>query len=465
MNRLLRAILPVMMAGLTVAATSTDRVRAADDAKFHLSVFSADVTPPLGHPLIAGWRQPAKTIKERLEARGLVLLGAEKPLVLVSIDWCELRNDAYDRWRDALAEAAGTSRECVLVTCIHQHDAPYADLAAQRMLDKHGLKDSMFDMEFHEEAVKRTAEALRESLKSKRRVTHFGIGQAKVDRVACNRRVQLEGQPPRFNRYSFTRDEKVRDAPEGEIDPFLKTLSFWDGEKPLCAVSCYATHPMSYYGGGEVSYDFPGMARDRRQRDDGGVFQIYVSGCSGDVVAAKYNDGTYDGRVALADRLYQGMVDAWEATKRLPLDSVSFRNTPLVLEPESEGNLSVEALEKTLADDAGSQQSRSQAALGLSWHQRCAAGQAIDLPVIDLGAAQFVLLPAESFVGYQLAAQKLRPDSFVMVAGYGECAPGYIPTKKTREEGFVREHGYCWVAAGAEEAILAALKEVLMPSP
>jgi diguanylate cyclase (GGDEF)-like protein len=33
------------------------------------------------------------------------------------------------------------------------------------------------------------------------------------------------------------------------------------------------------------------------------------------------------------------------------------------------------------------------------------------------GAALFTILPAESFVGYQLAAQQLRPESFVMVAG------------------------------------------------
>ena len=34
--------------------------------------------------------------------------------------------------------------------------------------------------------------------------------------------------------------------------------------------------------------------------------------------------------------------------------------------------------------------------------------------------AQLVLLPAESYVEYQLLAQKLRPDDFVLVMGYGE---------------------------------------------
>ena len=448
-----------------ICVVCSSRSNADDAAEFEVATFAADVTPPIGHPLLAGWRAPTESIKDRLSARGFVLLIKDgRPFVLVSIDWCELRNDAYDRWRDVLAEATGTDRQRVLVTCIHQHDAPYADLEAQRLLDEQGLKNAMFDPEFHETCVQRTANAIRESLKSKRRVTHLGVGQAKVEGVASNRRVQLEGSPPRFNRYSMTRDLKVRNAPEGEIDPYLKTLSFWDGEKPLVAIHCYATHPMSYYGRGAVSYDFPGMARERRQRDDKSVFQIYMSGCSGDVTAAKFNDGTHDGRIELANRLYQGMVAAWKATERIELTKTDFRVAPLRLKPENDRNLTIEKQRKTLSDKTATPKARSQAALGLSWHKRCETGQEIDVPVIDFGAAQCMVLPAESFVGYQLAAQKMRPDSFVIVAGYGECAPGYIPTAKTREEGFVKEHRYCWIALGEEALMLKAIRDALLGS-
>ena len=71
----------------------------------------------------------------------------------------------------------------------------------------------------------------------------------------------------------------------------LKTLCFWNGDTPLCALSAYATHPMSFYGKGGVSADFVGMARKRRQADTPKVFQMYASGCSGNVTAGKYNDG------------------------------------------------------------------------------------------------------------------------------------------------------------------------------
>ena len=88
--------------------------------------------------------------------------------------------------------------------------------------------------------------------------------------------------------------------------------------------------------------------------------------------------------------------------------------------------------------------------MGLSWRQRCEAGQPIDLPVIDLGGALFVLLPGESYVEYQLMAQQMRPDAFVVVAGYGECATGYIPTDQAVAEGDTNLHDWCWVAPGAE---------------
>src|SRR5947209_18298944 len=134
---------------------------------------------------------------------------------------------------------------------------------------------------------------------------------------------------------SATRDAGIRAHPEGTIDAWLKTLSFWDGDRPVLALSAYATHPMSYYGKGGVSSDFVGLARKRRQADDPSVTQFYFSGCSGNVTAGKYNDGSPENRVILADRLYQGMVGAWKATKRTPIRMIDYRVVPLRLEPRS----------------------------------------------------------------------------------------------------------------------------------
>jgi hypothetical protein len=432
----------------------------AEPPEYRLAIFSADVTPPLGHPCMGGGIKPVARIEDPLFVHGFVLLGAGEPIVLALVDWCEIRNDAYERWRHVLAEAAGTSRQRVLVSCLHQHDAPIADLQAESLLEEAGAKGRICDLAFHEKAVQRVGRALTESLKTPRRITHLGLGQARVEQVASNRRYTDPDGMPRHNRMSANGDAKIRAGEEGLIDPWLKTLSFWDGAQPVLALSAYATHPMSYYGRGGVSADFVGLARKRRQADDPAVAQLYASGCSGNVTAGKYNDGAAANRAVLADRMYRAMKAAWHATELQPLRAVSFRCEALRLEPRAGPGFTTEDLRTRLKSDPRPF-GQCLAALGLSWKQRADAGATVDVPALNFGPAQLVLLPAESYVEYQLLAQKQRPDSFVMTLGYGECAPGYIPTAQAVRENDGNLHDWCWIAPGAEERMKQVLQKVL----
>lgn len=428
--------------------------------QYKLASFSADVTIPLNHRCMGLLKTKSKEILDPLSAHGLVLLGDDDPLVLVSVDWCEIRNGAYDRWREVLAKAAGTTRERVLVSSIHQHDAPVTDIGAENLLARVGLSGELFDFEFHEKCVQRMAEALKDSLADARPVTHIGTGQAKVEKVASNRRiVNPDGRVTYGRGSSSGGNEFLANAPDGEIDPYLKTLSFWNGDKPLLAMHAYATHPMSYYGRGGVSADFPGMARSRRQRDDGNVHQIYFSGCSGDVTAGKYNDGSPQNRPLLANRLYVAMKQAWDATTKHPLEKLDFRNTELELEFRPEDRFATPALMKKLEDEKQSVIERIYAAMTLSSRRRVTSGQPIDFPCLDFGPAKMVLFPGESFVGYQLMAQIMAPESFVFSAGYGESWPGYIPTKAAFDDKF--EDKWLWVPPGCEARIQKALERVL----
>ncbi len=451
-------------ATLLGSALAPDTWAAPAEVSLRLATFVAEVTPPLGHPCMGGGIAPVKEIIDPLFVHGFALLGSGKPVVLAAVDWCEIRNDAYERWRNALAEAAETTPERVLVTCLHQHDAPVADLEAQRILQQHKAAGSICDIDFHEKAVRRVARAVREALPGARRVTHLGTGQGKVEKVASNRRTLGPDGKPQFGRTSATHDAAVRERPEGTIDPWLKTLSFWDGDRPVLALSCYATHPMSYYGKGGVSSDFVGLARKRRKADDPGVFQIYTSGCSGNVTAGKYNDGSPANRPLLADRIYRGMTAAWEATRRTPLERAEFRTVSLRLEPRGGPDFTVEGLTRRLTTDP-KPFGQCLAALGLSWRERADAGHKIDVPALDLGPAQLLLLPAESYVEYQLLAQKMRSDAFVVTMGYGECAPGYIPTEKAVAEDDANLRDWCWVAPGAEQAMTRAIAAALRASP
>jgi len=203
------------------------------------------------------------------------------------------------------------------------------------------------------------------------------------------------------------------------------------------------------------------MARKRRQAHAPDVFQMYVSGCSGNVTAGKFNDGAADNRPFLADRIHKAMAAAWKNTKRTPLGDVTFRSVPLMLEARSSKGFSADELTARLKGDPRPF-GRCLAALGLSWRKRVESGKPIDLPVLNLGGAALVLLPAESYVEYQLLAQKLRPESFVVVAGYGECGPGYIPTERAWQEHDTNLGDWCWVNPGSEKRMDDALRKALL---
>jgi hypothetical protein len=432
-----------------------------------ISTFSADVTIPIGHPCMGGGIAPASEVVDPLEAIGFVLSGGDldKPVVMVSVDWCEIRNDAYDLWRDTLAAAAGTDRGHVFVSAVHQHDAPVVDPEAQRILESYGARGAVCDVAFNEEACRRVGLALEAALaRPSTPVSHIGIGAAKVESVASNRRYPLPDGTISYHRTSASTAPEAHDAPEGTIDPWLTTLSFWNGDQPILALSHYAVHPMSYYGRGGVSADFVGLARRARQRALPDVVQVYVSGCSGNVTAGKYNDGSPDNRPVLAGRMEAAMARAWDATERWPLETATWRSVPLTFEPRrGPGYSEAGLIERILNDPVPYGQCL--AAMGLSWRRRNESGRLIDMPVLDLGRVIVVLLPGESYVEYQLLARRLRPDAVVIAVGFGESATGYIPTSLQLGEGDENLGDWYWVSETAEQVLTDGLERALVATP
>lgn len=444
---------------LFLSSLCTPRLEAQE---LKLGAFAADITIPLGHRCMGILDTKALRVDDPLEARGFVLLGPDAPVVFVALDWCEVRNGAYDLWRDTLAAAAKTTRQRVLVCSLHQHDAPVIDTEAQSLLDSVGLAGELFDVPFHQACLKDVASAVTRAVASAKPVTHIAIGQTAVEKIASNRRLVLADGTVCYDRYSRT----VPDSPQaladpGEIDPNLKSIRFHCGDETLAVLSSYATHPMSYYGQGGVSADFVGLARRRRQLETPGTMQIYASGCSGDITAGKYNDGSPHSRGVLTDRLYQAMVRASEKTAAHKINKFVFRCDSFDL-PFHEGEpFQRDTMIAVLKNDKASTRDRILAAMGLASLNRIERGQSIDLPCLDLGPAQVVILPGESFVGYQLMAQRIRPDSFVMAIGYGECWTGYVPTQRAFEERF--NHDWRWVREGCEPIIREKLTSVLQP--
>ncbi|WP_165071372.1 hypothetical protein [Paludisphaera rhizosphaerae] len=454
-----------VLGALAAAMWVAPRAAGPPAQPWELFSFQADVTPPVGHPCMGGGIAAVKSVADPLEIVGIVLRGGtlDKPVVVAAVDWCEIRNDAYDRWREVIARAAGTDPRCVLLSAVHQHDAPIADLEAERILERRDCVGRVCNLAFHELVVERVARAVAKAVKGPpRRITHVGVGRAKAEQLGASRRYVKPDGTIVHDRMSASKIPLAREADEGPIDPFVTTVGFWDDDEPVAALSHYAIHPMSYYGKGEVSADFIGMARRARRKAMPGVAQIYLSGCSGDVVAGKYNDGDPARRPELAARLEDAMARAWEAARPQPFEHAGLRIETLKFSPRDDVGFTEADLNAQLADHAHPFK-QCLAAMGLSWRARLAAGRPIDLPALDLGPTILVLCPGETYVAYQLLAQKLRPDKTVIAVGYGDAATGYIPTADRIAEKDSNLRDWCWVAPNAEAVLTRGLKAVLKP--
>ena len=430
-----------------------------EPAAIKLATFDLDATPPLGSMMAY---DPVRRVDELgLRCRGIVLIGAGEPIVLCAVDWIGISNEGHDAFRQRLAKAAGTSPARVAVHTLHQHDAPACDFTAERLLHDAGSQNlGRLDGSFARELLARLEPAVSSAVAHAQPVTHAGCGTADVKEVASNRRIKGPDGKIRITRYTATKDPAVRAEPEGTIDPVVSTLTFYHGEKPLAVLSYYACHPQSYYRVGIPSPDFPGIARFFRGQAVPDALHVHFNGAGGNIGAGKYNDGSQANRVALATRLADGMQRAFESTEKFPLTAadIGWTTEPVALPPARHLD------EAKLRADLAKVDPKMffSAADELAWVLRCKSGHKIDLACLRVGPARVVHMPGELFVEYQLAAKAMRPDLKVMMAAYGDYAPGYIGTAVGYDEGgYETSARASHVAPEVESVLMAGMKRLL----
>jgi hypothetical protein len=430
-----------------------------------LAVFDVDATPPVGSYM--AYQSVTNIWDMGLRARGIVLLGSGQPIVLLSVDWIGISNEGQDEFKRALAGAAGTIPERVAVHTIHQHDAPRCDFSTEKILKEAGLNPMGFEGTFTREVIKRLETDVQKSLGNSQSVTHVGLGEAQVYQVASNRRILGPEGRVRAGRMSSCSNPDIIAEPEGTIDPMVSLVSFWNNDKPLAILSYYATHPQSYYMTSIPNPDFVGVARFYRQLAIPNALHVHFNGASGNVAAGKYNDGSHEMRGILAERLADGMKRAWEATKREAIspDAVGWKVESVAL-PLTKYIENLKAVINVKMKDTAFLMVKpwNRNARQLALLQRSEAGKKIDVSCLTLGHARILQLPGELFIEYQLAAKKMRPDLFVTMAAYGDCAPGYIGTAIAYKQGGY-EVGASNVSPEVENVLMTSIRKLLQVKP
>ncbi|HID77071.1 MAG TPA: hypothetical protein EYP56_13885 [Planctomycetaceae bacterium] len=448
-----------LLAGLLAAGCLWSGGRSMEAAGLRVATFSCDATPPVGgHPLI--WVVPVKEVETPLWAKGIVIEDGSRRYVLCAMDWCGLCNSSYELFCRKMAAAVGTDAANVSLHCVHQHTAPYTDGDAQRILDQTPDPPRYVDFDFLEKLSDGLAQAAAGAVDRLEPFNQVGTGQAKVERVASSRRLLMpDGRL--VGRMSSCKDPEIRALPEGRIDPYLRTITLARDGRPLVRLHFYATHPQTYYGDPRASSDMPGFARERLEKEEG-AFQLYFTGCAGDVAMGKYNDGSPQARDELTERLYEAMRAAAASTQYRPVLDVSWRHVDITLPVRDDPGRPLEKSRAVASDPKGNVVQRIRAATHLAFAAR--ADRPLPLNLLELDGAAILMLPGECMVEYQLFAASLRPDRFVAVAAYSDLGPGYICTEESFEEGGY-EPGASRVAPESERIMKVAIGRLLGQRP
>lgn len=214
---------------------------------------------------------------------------------------------------------------------------------------------------------------------------------------------------------------------------------------------------MSYYGKGEVSADFVGMAR-RGQRD---TFAVHFTGAAGNIGAGKFNDGSVGMRAVLADRLGRAMGEARGKEEKFAVDGVGWESVEVGLPLREGAGFGEDEMRAAIGDTKLEARLRGNNARYLSWYLRAKAGRKITVQGLRVGPARVVYGPGEMFVEYQLAAQAKRRGETVAMAAYGDYGPMYIGTARAYAEGGYETSAVSRVGPGAEDVLMGAVRKLL----
>jgi hypothetical protein len=165
------------------------------------------------------------------------------------------------------------------------------------------------------------------------------------------------------------------------------------------------------------------MAREHLEQEEG-IFQVYFTGCAGNVAAGKYNDGSPEARQGLYERLYAAMKASCAAPTFVPITPITWTTAEFPLTERDDPGYTEEDCRAQLADVSRPDSVRTGGAMGLAYRLR--SNRPIELNALHMGNLHIAHLPGEPMIEYQLFAKELRAGEFVAVSGYGDCAPGYI---------------------------------------
>ena len=171
-----------------------------------------------------------------------------------------------------------------------------------------------------------------------------------------------------------------------------------------------------------------------RQQSVSSALHVHFNGAGGNIGAGKYNDGSHKNRLVLAQRLADGMKQAFDSTQKFTVQPSDLRWSVMPVALPLAKHLDEAKLKADLAKGSVPPLAVP-AAERLAFMQRSRSGHKTELTQLAIGDVRVLHMPGELFVEYQLAAKRMRPKLNVAMAAYGDYGPFYIGTERAYSEG------------------------------
>ena len=218
-----------------------------DGSRLRAGAATANITPPLGLPLVGGWSPlPAKEVHDELHVRALLLDDGERRVGIVLGDNVGITREVFDDARVRITEALPIAASNLLMASTHTHSAASAR-GGNRMIPSDPLAPyQQFIADRIVDAVRIAYERLEPA--------KIGWGSVNDDSELFNRRWFVEEESQRRNPFGGV--DKVRMnpggastliRPAGPVDPEISFVSVQSSDgRPIAVLGNYSLH---YVGG------------------------------------------------------------------------------------------------------------------------------------------------------------------------------------------------------------------------
>ncbi len=229
------------------------------------------INPPYGTPICGYYEERlTKGILDDLFVRAVAFDDGETQALIIALDLCEIYQEYFDRFKDAICAVCGLAREAIFINCSHTHTGPLVgkDFASE-------LRSTEAYDEFLIASIRDAAVYALNDL----RETRIETAKAQAKNISFIRRYRMRDGSVATNPGVNNPDIDHALGTPNETVKLVKLIR--DGGDDIYMVN-FGTHPDSV-GGEYISADYMGFVCDILERAIPGSRCIFLQGFQGDV--------------------------------------------------------------------------------------------------------------------------------------------------------------------------------------